>query len=60
MDANAAGAAKPRQVAVEAEFSGRVQFPQTGHELAPKHPAEDAHRQEEAGARRNPPRVVGR
>ena len=45
---------------MKAEFSGRVQFSQTGHELAPKHSAEDTHRQEEAGARRNPPGVVGR
>jgi hypothetical protein len=43
---------------VKAEFSGRVQFPQTGRELAPKHPAENAHRQEEPGPRRNPPAAV--
>jgi hypothetical protein len=49
-----------RKAAVEAELSGRVQFPQSGHEFSAKHPAEDAHRQEEAGARRNPPRVIGR
>ena len=45
---------------MKSEFAGRVQFPQTGHELAAKDAAEDVHRQEEPGARRNPPPVVGR
>jgi hypothetical protein len=45
---------------VEAEFAGGVELPQSSHKLPSKHPAEDAHRQEEPGARRNPPGVVGR
>src|ERR1035441_1005463 len=49
-----------REAAVEAELSGRVQFPQSGHELSAKYPAEDAHRQEEPGPCRNPPRSVRR
>src|SRR5215831_11683989 len=54
------GLDQTRQAAMEAEFAGRVQFPQSGPELSPKHPAEDPHRQKESGARRNPLRVVGR
>jgi hypothetical protein len=45
---------------MEAEFAGRVQFPQSGHELPPKHPAEETHWQEESAARRDPPRVIRR
>jgi hypothetical protein len=37
-----------------------VQFPQTFHEIPPKHPAEDAHRQEEPGPRGNPPGAARR
>ena len=35
---------------MEAEFAGRVQFAQTGHELAAKHAAEHLDRQKEPGA----------